>query len=71
MVLCTDDHGVFQTSLSKEYAIAAKAFSLSEDDLWTLTLHSVDYTFLSATSKAELKTMMQQQRHAMKPPVPI
>ena len=67
VVLCTDDHGVFHTSLSKEYAIAAKAFNLSEDDLWTLTLRSTDYTFLSASSKAELKAMMQRRRGAVGP----
>ena len=54
-MLCTDDSGVFQTTLSKEYAIAAQAFRLSEQDLWTLVLRSTDYTFLDSHSKEELK----------------
>ena len=65
MVLCTDDQGVFQTSLSKEYAIAAQAFHLSEDDMWTLVLRSVDYAFLADTAKVELTDMMQRKRAAM------
>ncbi|DBA90010.1 TPA: hypothetical protein ACH3X2_004337 [Trebouxia sp. C0005] len=65
VVLCTDDQGVFQTSLSKEYAIAAQAFQLTEDDLWTLVLRSVDYTFLSKAAKAELTDLMQRRRHAL------
>ncbi len=64
VVLCTDDQGVFQTSLSKEYAIAAQAFHLTEDDLWTIVLHSVDYTFLSKGAKAELTDLMQRRRDA-------
>ena len=62
VVLCTDDQGVFQTSLSKEYAIAAHAFRLSEDDLWTLALRSVQTTFLAADRQAELTALMQKQR---------
>ncbi len=65
VVLCTDDQGVFQTSLSKEYAIAAQAFQLTEDDLWTLVLRSVDYTFLPEAAKAELTDLMQRRRHAL------
>ena len=65
MVLCTDDQGVFQTTLSKEYAIAAHAFHLSEDDLWTLVLRSINYTFLSDTAKKELTDTMQRTRAAM------
>jgi len=64
VVLCTDDQGVFQTSLSKECAIAAQAFQLTEDDLWTLVLRSVDYTFLSKGAKAELTDLMQRRRDA-------
>ncbi len=65
VVLCTDDQGVFQTSLSKEYAIAAQAFQLTEDDLWTLVLRSVEYTFLSNAAKAELTDLMQRRQDAL------
>ena len=68
VVLCTDDQGVFQTSLSKEYAIAAWAFQLTEDDLWTLVLRRIDYTFLSKAAKAELTDLMQRTRDASSTP---
>lgn len=69
VVLCTDDQGVFQTSLSKEYAIAVHAFNLSEDDLWTLAMSSVQTAFLSADRKAELTALMQKQREGAVEPV--
>ena len=62
VVLCTDDQGVFQTSLSKEYAIAAHTFRLSKDDLWTLAMQSVQSTFLAAGRQAELTALMQKRR---------
>ena len=65
VVLCTDDQGVFQTSLSKEYAIAAQAFQLSQDDLWTLVLQSVDYTFLSDKAKKALKDLIMNRKQAI------
>lgn len=69
VVLCTDDQGVFQTSLSKEYAIAAYAFELSKDDLRALAIRSVQTTFLSAKRKAELAALMQRQQDPKWPPV--
>lgn len=65
VVLCTDDQGVFQTSLSREYAIAAHAFHLSKDELWTLVLRSVDYTFLSDAARADLKALILRARATM------
>ncbi len=61
MVLCTDDSGVFDTSLSKEYAIAAQAFSLSQEDLWQLSRRAIEHTFLSGTEKQELRSRWDQQ----------
>ena len=61
MVLCTDDSGIFDTSLSKEYAIAAQAFSLSQKDLWQLSQRAIEYTFLSDTEKQQLRVRWDQQ----------
>lgn len=60
-MLCTDDSGVFNTSLSQEYAIAAQAFGLSHDDLWELSLQAVEHAFLSDNEKEELRQRWVQQ----------
>lgn len=44
-LLQTDDKGVFSTSLSEEYSIAAQTFSLSTTDLFELSLLAVNYIF--------------------------
>ena len=59
MVLCTDDCGVFHTTLSKEYAIAAQAFHLSREDMCNLVLKSVEYTFVAEAKKAELRKRIE------------
>lgn len=58
-MLCTDDSGVFQTSLSKEYAIAAQAFHLSKEDMCNLVLRSVEYTFVAEAKKAVLRRRIE------------
>lgn len=58
VVLCTDDSGIFCTSLSREYALAASAFGLSEADLAALTLKAADYAFISEDEKAALRQRM-------------
>ena len=64
MVLCTDDSGVFDTSLSKEYAIAAQAFGLSQNDLWQLSRQAIEHTFLEDPEKLRLYEMWDQQHCA-------
>lgn len=54
MVLCTDDSGVFGTSLSREYALAAKAFGLNHEQLIELACASVEHSFASPEEKAQL-----------------
>lgn len=55
MILCTDDSGVFSTSLSKEFAIAAHAFQLSNVQLWQLSEAAIDHTFLKEEEKEQLR----------------
>lgn len=45
VILCTDDFGVFATSLSQEYAIAAAAFGLSRADLLDIARAALQHTF--------------------------
>ena len=59
MVLCTDDCGVFGTSLSREYALAATAFKLSTEQLCALALGAADAAFLPDAEKKELKQRME------------
>ncbi|KAL4425320.1 hypothetical protein ABPG75_009336 [Micractinium tetrahymenae] len=60
VVLCTDDSGVFATSLSREYAIAAAAFNLSEEQLRKLALAAAGYTFLEPGEQAALRERMEE-----------
>jgi adenosine deaminase len=55
VILCTDDSGVFSTSLSREYALAAKAFGLSVEDLRALSHAAIEQTFLSPEEKEKLR----------------
>ena len=59
VVLCTDDSGVFCTTLSREYALAAAAFDLLEEELRTLALRAADYTFLPEEERGVLRERMQ------------
>ena len=47
VVLCTDDPGVFNTTLSREYMIAAEAFGLSHHALVQLAKNGLDAAFAS------------------------
>ncbi|GIL72575.1 hypothetical protein Vretifemale_2905 [Volvox reticuliferus] len=60
VVLCTDDSGVFGTTLSREYAIAATAFGLSMSALMELSRKSVEYTFANEQEKQRLRSIMDR-----------
>ena len=45
LLLQTDDKGVFSTSLSEEYLIAAQTFSLSTTDLFELSSLAINCIF--------------------------
>ena len=58
-MLCTDDPGVFATSLSREYTLAAAAFSLTEAQLRQLALAAAGCTFLPPAEQAALRMRME------------
>ncbi|XP_052766225.1 adenosine deaminase-like protein isoform X1 [Mya arenaria] len=56
-VICTDDKGVFSTTLSREYSIAAETFSLSDKQMWDLSYRSIDFIF----SDEHVKHMLRKK----------
>ncbi|XP_064619638.1 adenosine deaminase-like protein [Lineus longissimus] len=61
-IICTDDKGVFSTSLSQEYRIAAETFDLKEDNLWDLSLRSIDFIFEDDKIKNGLRRKFKEIR---------
>lgn len=55
LTLCTDDAGVFSTTLSKEYAIAANAFGLGKKEMFQLARNAVEFSFVDEQVVRELK----------------
>ncbi|XP_014212670.1 adenosine deaminase-like protein [Copidosoma floridanum] len=54
LCICTDDKGVFNTTLSKELILVMKYFNLSENDLIKLMKSTASYAFASCIEKNEL-----------------
>ncbi|GJP49174.1 hypothetical protein CLOM_g8418 [Closterium sp. NIES-68] len=61
VAICTDDSGVFSTTLSREYALAAAAFNLSDDHLMELAHNSIDFAFLPCEARKLLCCIFQEQ----------
>jgi adenosine deaminase len=55
MVLCTDDSGVFSTSLSDEYALASSTFGLGRSKMFQLAQSAIEFVFAGDAVKAELR----------------
>ncbi|XP_020210358.1 adenosine deaminase-like protein [Cajanus cajan] len=55
LVLCTDDSGVFSTSLSDEYKFAADAFGLGRREMFELSRNAVEYIFADSRVKEDLR----------------
>ncbi|KAL7293673.1 hypothetical protein TKK_0012752 [Trichogramma kaykai] len=52
--ICTDDKGVFDTTLSQEIALLMEHFNLSRSDVKNLMLSTVKYTFADDNEKSKL-----------------
>ena len=57
LCICTDDKGVFNTTLSNEYYQLAVAFNLSRDELKELSKNVIEFVF-DASVKERLTKMM-------------
>lgn len=55
LILCTDDSGVFSTSVSGEYILASTKFDLGQEKMFKLASSAVDYIFADNGVKKELK----------------
>ena len=62
ITLQTDDKGVFSITLSEEYSIMAKTFNLTEEEVWDLTLNSIDYIFENDSVKNVLKETWKAEK---------
>lgn len=54
LVLCTDDVGVFSTSLSGEYFLAASSYGLGKRELFHLARNAIEFIFAEDEVKREL-----------------
>ncbi|CAH2071650.1 unnamed protein product [Thlaspi arvense] len=54
LIICTDDFGVFSTSLCNEYALAVRSFGLSKREAFTLARSAIDATFAEDEVKQQL-----------------
>ncbi|KAL4436777.1 hypothetical protein ABPG75_003916 [Micractinium tetrahymenae] len=59
VVLCTADSGILNTSLSREYAIAAYAFGLTDRQLLRLAMEALDFSFLDDIERISVQQRMQ------------
>ena len=59
--ICTDDCGVFQSTLSNEYEKAAIALKLSRSRLYEIALSAVDGIFADDSVKHDLRTLLRDQ----------
>ncbi|XP_062576458.1 adenosine deaminase-like protein [Saccostrea cucullata] len=64
-VICTDDKGVFSTSMSEEYQLAASTFDLKQRDLWNLSEQSINYTFCEENVKEKLRDQFKVYKSKM------
>ena len=55
MIICTDDYGVFETSLTNEWYQMVKAHNLSKNTVKQLIVDSVDFTFCHENVKQQLR----------------
>lgn len=58
--LCTDDSGLFSTSLSNEYYLVASTFGLSKAELFGLAQGAVEFVFADDEVKKSLRAVFER-----------
>lgn len=64
LCICTDDAGIFQTTLSRELWLVASAFKLSTQQVLDALLHALDAAFLDDAQRASLKDVVVASAHS-------
>lgn len=59
MVICTDDSGVFNITLTSEVHRVCETFSLSHEDIFHLEQRSLEYGFIDRKKKEQLRQIFQ------------
>ncbi|KAL1196381.1 N6-mAMP deaminase [Cardamine amara subsp. amara] len=59
LILCTDDFGVFSTTISNEYAFAVRAFGLGKTKTFALARTAIDATFAEDEVKQQLRLIFE------------
>lgn len=63
-IICTDDKGVFNCTLSGEYKHVADAFQLSIQDLWRISVNSIEYIAEDEEVKQRLRLLWEKLKPA-------
>ncbi|XP_048554875.1 N6-mAMP deaminase-like isoform X1 [Triticum urartu] len=58
--ICTDDSGLFSTSLSNEYYLVASTFGLSKTELFRLAQGAVEFVFADDKVKKSLRAVFER-----------
>ncbi|XP_010276027.1 PREDICTED: adenosine deaminase-like protein [Nelumbo nucifera] len=65
LVLCTDDAGVFSTSLSHEYSVAASSFGLGKLEMFQLARGAIDFVFADDSVKKDLREIFDSAKRKL------
>ena len=60
--LCTDDTWVFNTTLSREYAIACETFDMTIDDIRDMSIRAMDFAFCDDETKENVRNRLRARR---------
>uniref|UniRef100_A0A453AT75 Adenosine deaminase domain-containing protein n=1 Tax=Aegilops tauschii subsp. strangulata TaxID=200361 RepID=A0A453AT75_AEGTS len=58
--ICTDDSGLFSTSLSNEYYLVASTFGLSKTELFRLAQGAAEFVFADDEVKKSLRAVFER-----------